>query len=77
MSDGALQPSAEREPVVCVDADLRPLPTSQKASAAVRIQPDDWPIYADQPWVTLDLARSNPRIAAIVIQQDRDRLNPE
>lgn len=77
LSDGILEPSAEQEPVICLDVNLRPQPTPHAANVAVRLQPDDWPVYADQPWTTIDLARTEPRIAAIVIQQDRDRLNPE
>jgi hypothetical protein len=74
MSGGVLQASEEGEPVVCVDATFRPLATFYTASSAVRIQPDDWPLYADQPWATIELARSNSRIGAIVLEQDRERL---
>jgi hypothetical protein len=42
---------------------------------AVRIRPDDWPPYADQPWTRIELALDEPRLRALVVAEDREKLN--
>ncbi len=61
--------------VACLDADLRVLPDPAPSSMAVRIQPDDWPPYADQAWTTLTLAKETPHLRALVLRQDAERLS--
>jgi hypothetical protein len=70
-----LQPSEYIQPVVCVDHNHVPLPTLFGIEDAVRIQPDDWPPYADQAWTTIALANEHPSLGALVISQDRHRLD--
>ena len=62
------------QPVVCVDHNHVPLPTLSRIEDAVRIQPDDWPPYADQAWTTIELANQDPSLGALVISEDKDRL---
>lgn len=70
-----LQPIEFLQPVVCVDNRHRPLSTLFSIEDAVRIQPDDWPPYADQAWTLLELAKQDPTLGALVVSQDRDRLD--
>ncbi len=62
------------QPVICIDADYRPLTEPQELANAVRIRPDDWPPYADQAWTTTELAHANPRLGALVIEADKPKL---
>jgi len=64
-------------PVVCLDEDLQPLPDFADSNTAIRIQPDDWPSYADAAWTTLTLAHQHPRLASMVVEVDRYRLENE
>ncbi len=67
-------PTEGMTPVVCSNEQLRPLEQTSDRSKALRIQPDDWPPYADQAWTTPDLARSSPLLRSQVIVQDRTLL---
>jgi CheY-like chemotaxis protein len=69
-----LQPANDPHPVVCLDDRLRPMETFYGPEQAVRIQPDDWPPFADQAWTTIELASQAPSLRMLVIQQDRERL---
>lgn len=69
-----LQPAKDPHPVVCLDDHLRPMETFCAPEQAVRIQPDDWPPFADQAWTTIELASQEPSLRMLVIQQDRERL---
>ena len=69
-----LDPAESNQPVVCVDDNYQPLEDSCETDIAVRIQPDDWPPYAEQAWTTVELASRNPSLAALVVESDRERL---
>ncbi len=76
----ALSPEAplaqvnEDQPVVCVDDRFRPIDDFATPETAVRIQPDDWPPFADQAWVTIQAATANATLGALVIESDRSKL---
>src|SRR5262249_10515240 len=72
-----LQPSSSDRPIVCIDQDYRPLPEACSAEAVIRIQPDDWPAYASQAWTTVELARQHPRLRALVVDEDLDKISPQ
>ncbi len=72
--DGVLVRSSVSEPVLCIDTNFNIGPEVCEIANAVRIQPDDWPPYAEQAWAPLQLARENVRIRAGVIAMDRERL---
>jgi hypothetical protein len=72
-----LAPSASDTPIVCIDENYRPLPEACSADAVVRLQPDDWPLFASQPWTTVSLARQHPRLRAMVVEEDRGKVSPE
>lgn len=65
-----LEPLELRSPVVCVDTNFR-ASAIVDASNAARMQLDDWPAFADEPWVTLDDARDDEGLAARIILDDR------
>jgi hypothetical protein len=62
-------------PIVCVNSNYQPLEKFEAMEDAVRIRPDDWPSYADQPWVSVAGAQSDPRLGAIVVTEDRGKLD--
>lgn len=66
---------AEDQPVVCVDDRFRPIEEFATPETAVRIQPDDWPPFADQAWVTIQAATANASLGALVIESDRIKLS--
>ena len=62
------------QPVVCIDEDYKELPEPWPIEEAVRIQPDDWPAYAEQAWTPKERAIAEPTLSALVIEDDLDRL---
>ncbi len=70
----SLEPAVSSQLVVCVDENYQPLSEARDPTEAVRIQPDDWPPYAELAWTTITLARKTPRLAALVLEQDREQL---
>jgi hypothetical protein len=58
------------QPVVVVNSDYQPISVHVDIDDAVRIQPDDWPVYADQAWITVDLARTEPTLRSLVVPED-------
>jgi len=71
---GSTHASTEPELVLCMHDDhtwlSEPIPMSQ----AVRIQPDDWPPFAEQAWTTTELARVSATIKSLVVRSDIERL---
>jgi hypothetical protein len=69
-----LAPGLERlgvsDPVVCISANLNAREFIAPAKECVRVQPDDWPPFADTAWAHLNQVRDSPRIAALVIEED-------
>lgn len=64
----------EAEPVVVLDEGYCALERVCDITEAVRIQPEDWPPYADQAWTTIELANEISSLQAIVVAEDRLRL---
>lgn len=68
-----LDPVTVDRPVLRVGADYETLPGPIDAAAAARLQPDDWPPYADDAWADqTDL--TDERIRGLVVELDRWRL---
>lgn len=61
-------------PVVCYGSDGNIIATDAEASDCVRVQLDGWPLYADEVWVRLDVARTDPAVRALVAHDDLSRL---
>lgn len=70
-----LEPARAHQPVVCIDKNFQPLPEMFSPNEAVRIQPDDWPPYADQAWTSTALAVEHESLRALVVEADRERLS--
>ena len=80
----ALQMSAEtdwrplgiEQPVVCIDSTYAPYDI-HPIDNALRVQPDNWPSFADQAWTTIERAHREPTLAAIVESRDRRRMKDD
>jgi hypothetical protein len=71
-----MKPSASEAPVVGVNENYQPLPEACPSDAVIRIQPDDWPVFASQAWTTVELARQHARLRAVVVGEDLEKLVP-
>jgi hypothetical protein len=71
----SLVPLPLSQPVLCLDYNFRFRKVPYDVADAVRVQPDDWPVYAEQAWAATEDARDEPRLAAAVIATDRHRLS--
>lgn len=71
-----LTPVATDHTIVCVDGDYNTLPDTYPPKDVVRIQPDDWPVFAQQAWTPRVRARESSRLATVVVAEDRDKINP-
>lgn len=66
-----LEPSNPPDfPVVCLDENYRELREFCTQEDAVRIQPDYYPNYADQPWISKSLAKADTRMRSLVLRDD-------
>jgi hypothetical protein len=74
LTNANLVESTEPELVMCVSENHRWLQEPIPMSQAVRIQPDDWPPFAEQAWATVELARSVPSIKSLVLRSDVEKL---
>jgi hypothetical protein len=60
-------------PVVCVDdRSFRPTDHFVDAANAVEVKPDDWPSFAEQPWLPA-ATKGTEKVSALVVAQDRER----
>jgi hypothetical protein len=66
--------SNELDSVLCIDGDLKVVADVVPSRLAVRVMPDDWPPFAEQPWVPLGLVEEEPSLRAIVNKADLPRL---
>jgi predicted transcriptional regulator len=64
-----------KDSVVALDEKYRPAHLID-ASAAVEIQLDDWPLFADKPWIEASRATKDPIAADFVVTADRTRIRP-
>ena len=72
-----LTPNQVNDPVLVIDLDYRVQPAPIAAQGAVRLQPDGWPAYAEDPWYPLDDIPSDDegsRMSSLVIRDDRFRI---
>lgn len=66
-----IQPLGLRHPVFQIDASYNLINTPLEVVDAVRIQPDDWPSYADDPWLEVEAISSEPELAGLIVIDDR------
>lgn len=64
----------DTDSVVCLDADLRPVNICSSIEA-VRVQPDDWPAFADPAWASIELLKSGNAslLRSLVVPSDESR----
>jgi hypothetical protein len=70
-----IEPSTSGNAVVCLDESYRALSILCSPDEAVRIQPDDWPPFAEQAWTTINLVREHALLRSLVVHADKDRLD--
>jgi len=67
-----LVPLEMSQPVLCVTKDFQFRYEPCDIAEAVRVQPDDWPAFAEQAWAALEDVHEDERLASVVIAADRD-----
>lgn len=72
-----LQPLPMCHPVLCLDKEYRFRKEPCELVHAVRVQPDDWPAFAEQAWAALADANADERLSSIVVASDREKLESE
>jgi len=75
--EGSLVPLSISQPVLCITKDYRFRSEPCDISEAIRVQPDDWPAYAEQAWASIEDVRDEPRLESIIISADRDQMKAE
>lgn len=70
----SLVPLSISQPVLCLNGDFRFRDKPCEISDAVRVQPDDWPAFAEQAWASIEDIASETRLRSIVISADRERM---
>lgn len=70
----AFDASPASVPFVCRDKDYSYVTESVALADAVRVQPDDWPPYADAAWMRIADVNGDAELRALVVQDDRSRL---
>lgn len=56
-----------RFPVLAIDDEYTYLDHPVELASAIRIQPDDWPSYAEESWTTRGIVDGSPRLQALVL----------
>ncbi|MEI8020240.1 MAG: hypothetical protein WCH39_18715 [Schlesneria sp.] len=65
------------QPVLCVDTNCQMGEELCDVEKAVRLQPDDWPPYAESAWCRIADAKGHPYLEAIVIDADLERFESD
>ena len=65
--------SARPKPVVCIGPDYRAIDEQHPMSECVRLQPDDWPVFAHDAWARVVDVQESPELSVQVIVADRDK----
>jgi hypothetical protein len=68
----------ELDSVLCIDADFQLMADVVPSRLAVRVMPDDWPPFAEQPWASLELLEEAPHLRGIANKADllRTKVKP-
>jgi hypothetical protein len=61
-------------PIVCIDQNYRPISHYFSRDQVVRVQPDDWPAYADHAFMAIGEVASNERLRTLIVGEDRERV---
>lgn len=60
-----------RHPVFQIDADYNLVDEPLEITEAVRLQPDGWPSYADDPWLATTSIEAEDSLAKLIVIDDR------
>lgn len=74
ISKGARSNGRWLRPVVVLDETLKPKPDFEEVDSVLRINPDDWPPYADDAFASREDARELPELRRLVHPADRHLL---
>lgn len=69
--ESSLEVLALDQPVVAYDVDGQRLPAPVERRHALRLQPDGWPVFADDAWALREQVLVDPDLAALVVHSDR------
>ncbi|MCL2482920.1 MAG: hypothetical protein FWF43_05815 [Propionibacteriaceae bacterium] len=58
-------------PVFEIDSSYNVVVDPVEVTDAVRLQPDGWPPYADDPWMRTESIDDEPELAKLIVMQDR------
>jgi len=61
----------QNQHVVTVDENYRPSTRLIEMEEAIEIQPDDWPPYSDQAWISRDQLEKESRMKGLVVSEDK------
>jgi hypothetical protein len=68
------EPIDTTEPVLTVDCDFRQTDTVVDINEAVQIQPDEWPVGVEMPFVKLEDVENDSLLKSIVVARDLERV---
>lgn len=78
MQNEPLEQLGLKFPVFTIDYDYTTATNPIEITEAVRLQPDGWPSYADDPWLAVEDIRDEPELAKLIVIDDRlDESNNE
>ncbi|GIH78348.1 hypothetical protein [Planobispora longispora] len=66
---------SDPHPVITIDVQYKESTEVIDASKAVRLSPDLWPVFADEPWADMDDALQEADLEALVARAERHRLD--
>ncbi len=73
--DKKLVASSLRQSILVVNREFTIQNEAIEVDLAIRIQPDDWPVYAEQAWASIVDASEDSRLAGAVVSSDRYKLS--
>jgi len=71
-----LRPANVEQPVVCIDRNYKPIDRFFSYADVVRVQPDDWPGYADSAFMTIQEVKARNELLSLVVAEDRGKIRP-
>jgi hypothetical protein len=76
LAGGSLKRTDVERPIVCVDPNYQPIDRFYSLREVVRVQPDDWPAYADAAFMTIEEVSASAALRTLVVPEDFDKLEP-
>jgi len=76
LAGGPLKRTGVERPIVCIDQNYKPMDRFYSLDEVVRVQPDDWPAYADSAFMTIEEVSAARALRNLVVSEDLDKLEP-